>query len=43
MTAVAFYLLRDRDAIFGSDFREHIRDMGIHFCLHHVRLGTELT
>jgi transposase InsO family protein len=24
------YLLRDRDAIFGNDFREHVRDMGIH-------------
>jgi transposase InsO family protein len=23
------YLLRDRDAIFGSDFREQVRDMGI--------------
>src|SRR5438477_8143888 len=23
------YLLRDRDAIFGDDFREHVRDMGI--------------
>jgi len=23
------YLLRDRDAIFGDDFREHLRDMGI--------------
>jgi len=22
------YLLRDRDAIFGDDFREHVRDMG---------------
>jgi len=27
------YLLRDRDAIFGSDFREQIRDMGIHEAL----------
>src|SRR5208337_3007399 len=24
------YLLRDRDAIFGLDFREQVRDMGIH-------------
>jgi transposase InsO family protein len=24
------YLLRDRDAIFGQDFREQVRDMGIH-------------
>jgi putative transposase len=24
------YLLRDRDAIFGNDFRAHVRDMGIH-------------
>jgi putative transposase len=24
------YLLRDRDVIFGNDFREHLRDMGIH-------------
>ena len=24
------YLLRDRDAIFGDDFREQVRDMGIH-------------
>jgi putative transposase len=24
------YLLRDRDAIFGHDFREQVRDMGIH-------------
>ena len=24
------YLLRDRDAIFGQDFRERVRDMGIH-------------
>jgi len=24
------YLLRDRDAIFGNDFREQVRDMGIH-------------
>jgi transposase InsO family protein len=24
------YLLRDRDAIFGKDFREQVRDMGIH-------------
>jgi hypothetical protein len=23
-------LLRDRDAIFGNDFRAHVRDMGIH-------------
>ena len=23
------YLLRDRDAIFGQNFREHVRDMGI--------------
>jgi putative transposase len=23
------YLLRDRDAIFGNDFREHVQDMGI--------------
>ena len=23
------YLLRDRDAIFGPDFREQVRDMGI--------------
>src|SRR2546430_9612580 len=23
------YLLRDRDAIFGDDFREHVRDIGI--------------
>ena len=23
------YLLRDRDAIFGDDFREQVRDMGI--------------
>src|SRR5258708_39682921 len=23
------YLLRDRDAIFGGDFREHVRDMDI--------------
>jgi transposase InsO family protein len=23
------YLLRDRDAIFGNDFREQVRDMGI--------------
>jgi putative transposase len=23
------YLLRDRDAIFGDNFREHVRDMGI--------------
>ena len=23
------YLLRDRDAILGDDFREHVRDMGI--------------
>jgi len=23
------YLLRDRDAIFGDDFREHVQDMGI--------------
>src|SRR5207302_1318762 len=23
------YLLRDRDAIFGDDFREHVRDLGI--------------
>src|SRR5882762_7976582 len=23
------YLLRDHDAIFGDDFREHVRDMGI--------------
>jgi len=23
------YLLRDRDAIFGDDFREHVRDMRI--------------
>jgi putative transposase len=23
------FLLRDRDAIFGNDFREHLRDMGI--------------
>ena len=23
------YLLRDRDAIFGQDFREQVRDMGI--------------
>src|SRR6266513_2685456 len=23
------YLLRDRDAIFGDDFREHVREMGI--------------
>ena len=23
------YLLRDRDTIFGDDFREHVRDMGI--------------
>src|SRR5215472_11194479 len=23
------YLLRDRDAIFGQDFREQLRDMGI--------------
>lgn len=24
------YLLRDRDAIFGNDFREQLRDLGIH-------------
>jgi transposase InsO family protein len=24
------YLLRGRDAIFGNDFREHVRNMGIH-------------
>ena len=24
------YLLRDRDAIFGKDFQEQVRDMGIH-------------
>ena len=24
------YLLRDRDAIFGLDFREQVRDLGIH-------------
>ena len=24
------YLLRDRDAIFGDEFREQVRDMGIH-------------
>src|SRR5271167_3132253 len=24
------YLLRDRDAIFGAEFREQVRDMGIH-------------
>ena len=24
------YLLRDRDAIFGLEFREQVRDMGIH-------------
>jgi len=24
------YLLRDRDAIFGNDFREQVRDLGIH-------------
>ena len=24
------YLLRDRDAIFGKDFRDQVRDMGIH-------------
>jgi putative transposase len=24
------YVLRDRDAIFGQDFREQVRDMGIH-------------
>jgi hypothetical protein len=23
------YLLRDRDAIFGQDFREQVRDLGI--------------
>jgi hypothetical protein len=23
------YLLRDRDAVFGDAFREHVRDMGI--------------
>ena len=23
------YLLRDRDAIFGTDFRDQVRDMGI--------------
>ena len=23
------YLLRDRDTIFGNDFREQVRDMGI--------------
>ncbi len=36
------YLLRDRDAIFGQDFREQVRDMGIRkCCLHRARLGSE--
>ena len=26
---LSHYLLRDRDAIFGNDFREQLRDMGI--------------
>jgi putative transposase len=26
---VPHYLLRDRDAIFGNDFREQVQDMGI--------------
>jgi hypothetical protein len=34
--------LRDRDAIFGHDFQEHVRGMGItRFCLHRARLGSE--
>jgi putative transposase len=28
------YLLRDRDAIFGKDFREQLRDMGIREVVH---------
>src|SRR5256885_2103694 len=36
------YLLRDRDAIFGDDFREHVRDMGIaKSCLYRAHLGSE--
>src|SRR2546429_1322443 len=27
--ALPIYLLRDRDAIFGNDFREQVRDVGI--------------
>ena len=35
------FLLRDRDAIFGNDFREHVRDMGVcKFCLPRARLGS---
>ena len=29
MTSSRVYLLRDRDAIFGLDFREQVRDLGI--------------
>jgi len=36
------YLLRDRDRIFGDDFREQVRDMVIcEVCLHRARLGNE--
>jgi putative transposase len=31
------YLLRDRDAIFGDEFREQVRDMGIHEVLSTTR------
>ena len=36
------YLLRDRDAIFGQDFREQVLNMGICEVLsHRARLGNE--
>jgi putative transposase len=38
------YLLRDRDAIFGNDSREQVRDMGNDEVLStSARLGRELT
>jgi hypothetical protein len=37
------YLLRDRDAIYGQDFREQVRDMGIEEVLSTPRAGNERT